>query len=475
MRRRLLISLTVFAAVAVFGFAVPLALTLATNRTQELLLARSSDAERFASLADAEATSGAGGALAAEVARYREVYGENLVVVDTRGDARHNAGVDVGAPKVVRAVDAARRGLPPDPIERLTPWSTPTLLVARPVGTGVQVDGAVVIEASTARARADIARYWCWVAFGALAAMALFTALALTLSRWVLRPLGGLSDAVAHLAAQLPKPRAAAAHDASITTRHGGPPEIRAVAESFDAMAHAVVDSADAQRQLVADTAHAMRNPLAALSIRLDSLEPAVGERGRATFAGAAAEVERLTALLDGLLGLAVAEAVPDFDPTRAAAVDAEPCDAVQVVADRFDAWHGAFDEAGVTLSVVDGPDHADTTASADALAQVLDVALSNSCRYAGRGAHTRVVVDVGDERVEVRVVDDGVGVASSEVAQLTTRFFRGAAAAETSRGSGLGLPIAAALAQAQHGTLLVERVEPHGLAVTARLPAVRR
>ena len=103
-------------------------------------------------------------------------------------------------------------------------------------------------------------------------------------------------------------------------------------------MAHAVVDSADAQRQLVADTAHAMRNPLAALSIRLDSLEPAVGKRGRATFAGAAAEVERLTALLDGLLGLAVAEAVPDFDPTGAAAVDAEPCDAVQVVADRFDA-----------------------------------------------------------------------------------------------------------------------------------------
>ena len=433
MRRRLLISLTAFAAVAVFGFAVPLALTLATNRTQELLLARSSDAERFASLADAEATSGAGGELAAEVTRYREVYGENVVVVDTRGAALHNAGVDVGVPKVVRAVDAARRGLPPDPIERLTPWSTPTVLVARPVGTGVQVDGAVVIEASTARARADIARYWCWVAFGALAAMALFTALALTLSRWVLRPLAGLSDAVAHLAAQLPKPRAA--HDASITTRHGGPPEIRAVAESFDAMALAVVDSAAAQRQLVADTAHTMRNPLAALSIRLDSLGPAVGERGRATFAGATAEVERLTALLDGLLGLAVAEAVPDFDPNRAAAVDAEPCDAVQVVADRFDAWHGAFDEAGVTLLVVNGPDHAEMTASPDALAKVLDVALSNSCRYAGRGAHTRMVVDVGDERVDIQVVDDGVGVAASEVDRLTTRFFRGAAAAGPAAG----------------------------------------
>ena len=67
-RRRLLISLTVFAAVAVFGFAIPLALTLATNRTQQFVLARSGDAERFASLADAEATTGRPGALAAELA-----------------------------------------------------------------------------------------------------------------------------------------------------------------------------------------------------------------------------------------------------------------------------------------------------------------------------------------------------------------------------------------------------------------------
>ena len=182
------------------------------------------------------------------------------------------------------------------------------------------MNGAVVIEASTARARADIARNWWWVAAGTAAAMALFTALALTLSRWVLRPLAALSDAVAHLAGQLPKPRATAP-DTTIARSHGGPPEIRAVAESFDAMALAVVDSADAQRQLVADTAHAMRNPLAALSIRLDSLEPEVGTGGRTTFAGTTAEVERLTALLDGLLTLAVAESVPEFDPALSSPV----------------------------------------------------------------------------------------------------------------------------------------------------------
>ncbi|QIS09030.1 sensor histidine kinase [Nocardia arthritidis] len=471
MRRRLLIALTVFAAIAVLAFAVPLSLTVATSRTQELVLGRSGDADRFATLADAGEAAGDVRMLSDEVGRYHDLYGENVLIVNATGEVSVNAGADIDDPDVAAAVSAARRNQRPQAADRLTPWSSPTMLIARPVGTGLQVNGAVVIEASTARARADIAEDWAVIALGAAAAMAFFTLLALTLSRWVLRPLAALSHAVAELTATLPKPRPDAPVPVSIARRHGGPPEMRKVAESFDVMALAVADSVDAQRQLVADTAHAMRNPLAALTIRLDSLECDIPERARATFRGASAEVDRLTALLDGLLNLAVAETPAAFDVAHNGAEADNHCDAVQVVADRIDAWHSAYESAGQKLTSATVMAHADVAVSADVLAQILDVPLSNSSRYAGPGAHVVVTVVTDLVWVTIMVRDNGSGVPDGEIDKLTTRFFRGSTA--PAGGSGLGLPIAAALTQARGGTLTVEAGQPQGLSVVIRLPAV--
>ncbi|MFD8246187.1 sensor histidine kinase [Nocardia sp. NPDC059691] len=468
MRRRLLVALTLFAAIAVLAFAVPLSLTIATSRTQQLVLARSGDADRFATLADDAVTAGDSRALADEVLRYHELYGENVLVVDARGAPTVNAGADMDDPGIVAAVAAARRNQRPHAVDKLTPWGAPSMLVARPVGTGVQVNGAVVIEASTARARGDIARDWAVIVLGGVVAMALFVLLAVTIGRWVLRPLAALSHGVAELTATLPKPRADTVAPVSIAGRYGGPPEMRALAESFDAMALAVADSADAQRQLVADTAHAMRNPLAALTIRLDSLEPAIPASAASIFHNAGAEVERLTALLDGLLSLAVAETPAAFDVARTAEGD-DQCDAVQVIADRFDAWCSAFEAAGQQLRVAAVAGHADVAVPADVLAQMLDVPLSNATRYAGAGAHIDLVVATEPGWVTVTVRDDGSGVPPAELDKLTTRFFRGSAA--RAGGSGLGLPIAAALAQARGGVLTVAAVRPHGLAVSVRLP----
>ncbi|MFB8000856.1 sensor histidine kinase [Nocardia sp. NPDC056000] len=516
MRRRLLIALTVFATVAVLAFAIPLCLTAATSRTQELILGRTGDADRLAALAVTAAATGDNRALTMEVDRYHDLYGEPVLVIDGRGTPIVNAGVNQHDPVVATALSAARRNQRTATVQRLTPWSNTGLLIARPVGSDTHVDGAVLIEASTATARTDITRVWGIVAVGGLAAMALFTALALMLSRWVLRPLAGLSGSVAELTATLPKPRTAT----PVTRHHGGPPELRAVAESFDTMAMAVRDSARAQRRLVDDTAHAMRNPLAALTIRLDSLEPGVSETALPTLHGATREVERLTALLDGLLDLAVAEGT-DFDPTRTRTTD--HCDADTVIEDRIDAWHTAFARAGSTLQRTSSdlagqsvttsavgtataavtrsheiatstddllnrtsqcdaePQHATTRAgsaqqptdiavSVDVLAQILDVALSNSCRYAGAGATTCLSVGTEPGWVTITVSDDGVGVPATELEELTTRFFRGSSA-DGIGGSGLGLPIAAALTTSRHGTLTVRPVEPHGLSVIVRLP----
>ncbi|MEU4344902.1 HAMP domain-containing sensor histidine kinase [Nocardia sp. NPDC023852] len=441
-----------------------------TTRTQQLWLGRYVDAEWFGELAEQAMATGDRQPLVAAMERYHDLYEDAVLVVDAGGAEFANIGVDTGDPAVADAVAAARSnrhstGFP----HRLRTWDPDSLMIARPIGSGMQVEGAVLIETSTVQAKRDITDRWALMTLGMWTALALFAGLALALSRWVLRPLERLSQSVATLTDTLPNP-VSGPPPTSIMRQYDGPPEVRELARSFDAMAMAVADAVEAQRQLVADTAHAIRNPLAALAIRLESLKPVIPDQSAHTFRRASSQVDRLAAVLDGLLRLAVAETPEGFRPVPHDSDWPSCCDAVRVVADRVEAWGVAFERAGMDVAAVVPDGEVEVAAPEDALMQILDVLLSNSCRYAGAGARTEVRVHGGTRWVTVSVIDDGVGVAEPELDKLTTRFYRGSSA--TPGGSGLGLPIAAALAQRHQGELTVGLTVPQGLHITVRLPA---
>jgi len=461
MRRRLLTVLLLLAAIAVAGFALPFAQAISAGRTWELVLDRTRDADRFATMMNSKNAK-----LPKEATLYHDLYGEGVVTMDSLGRVRYNAGVDLHDPAVQQAMTEASANELPHPATALWPWGPSHILIARHVGEAEQMGGAVLIVASTSAARADITAGWARIAAGALVALAAFTVLALRLARWILHPLDTLSTTVGVLTAALPIPRGG---HRPVTRKENGPPEIRALACSVDTLALTVADSVDAQRQLVADTAHAMRNPLAALAVRLESMELLVPAAAEVGFQGSVREVRRLSGLLDGLLALAVAETPTDSQLGRASITVEPGCDAVVAAADRVDAWHSAFAKDGRTLTLEAGSAAAETTFPQSALIQILDVALSNSCRYAGPDASTSVVVRCPTGEVVVSVTDDGDGVSEADIARLTERFFRGRGAA--TGGSGLGLTIAAALAHRHGGTLLIEPVSPHGLTVRVTMP----
>ena len=186
-----------------------------------------------------------------------------------------------------------------------------------PVGTGAQVDGAVVLDVSTRAARESIRTSWLVIVAGALVALAAVTAVAIALSRWTVRPLGALTARVGALTDAVPSPRPRVRRSTGRPSgRYSGPPEVQELAKAFDTMSGAVQASGQAQRQLIADTAHQLRNPLAALHIRLDSLGPHVAEAGAETYRRTGMEVDRLGGILDGLLALAVAESPAVTTPT---------------------------------------------------------------------------------------------------------------------------------------------------------------
>ncbi|WP_158885648.1 sensor histidine kinase [Amycolatopsis anabasis] len=466
MRARLLVVLVAFALAAVAAFALPLLSATAEQRTQQLVIARNADVDRFAVLAQQAVASSDSAALAEEAKRYAQVYGESVVVVDARQiPLVQVGGLSAGEPGVRALVDATMRNQPSPPPETVRPWSDAPVLFARPIGTATRVSGVVVLRASVAAAARDVAGRWAVVAAGALLAGMVFVLVAMLLARWVLRPLHELEGGVAAVTA---------GHRAQVPAR-GGPKELRSLATSFNRMSDAVVEAAEQQRRLVADASHQLRNPMAALRLRVDSLAERVDACGQRAYRATVTEVERLEALLDGLLALAVA----DSTATRLAVGDHgdEPSDVASVLAERLDAWGAAAERAGVRL-----PPPAEHTEPVlvrcpeSELAQILDVLLDNAVAYAGEGARVRCdwAADHAAGIARIVVEDDGPGLSAAELARATERFWR-AERDGAPRGTGLGLAIAQRQIGARGGTLELRAAEPHGLIVRIELPLEER
>ncbi|MDR6415714.1 HAMP domain-containing sensor histidine kinase [Pseudarthrobacter sulfonivorans] len=489
MRNRLLWVLAALTALAVTGFGFPLASSIADARTQQFVLSRDSDLQRFVGLASGYVTTGSSGSLFDEMRIYHQLYGDKLAVVSTKGMPSHGEGISPDAPALSESVSRALRNQAAADLGALTPWGPDEVVFAKPVGTDGQLDGAVLIVSSTRAAKADIGQQWLYIFLGMIAALLAFGVLAVAVSRWVLRPLELLSRRLRRLTASLPfGVPAKEPHPAPDTElARQGPPELRALAQSFEQMAAAVERSSLSQRRLVADAAHQLRNPLAALQLRLDFLEPHVSSAGHTNYERATAESLRFTAILDDLLALATAEA-----PLEGGEKQGARCVPFSVAADRTGFWQGPAAVRGVQLTFDGGASYAESAPSGPAtaaaiteaaLGQVLDVLIDNACKYAGAGAHVRVScasAPASDGMMAISVADNGPGVSADQRARLTERFYRGASSADRTGsgrpGTGLGLAIADALL-ASFGGSLEFSATPGGGGLTAvvRLPAAPR
>ncbi|OAN39425.1 sensor histidine kinase [Mycolicibacterium iranicum] len=467
MWRRVLLVLVIYSTIVVLGLAVPLAVTLGRERLQRFSESRLAAASYFADLAARQDNSQSVD-LQQAVDRYFTLYGEPVLVVDRNGAPRASAGVAGTPDSVADVVSEALRNQRSRLPESVTPWSPPEVLIAVPVGTGTQVDGAVVLAASTAAARSDVTRAWLTIAGGAVALLTVASLIAVVLSRWTVRPLTDLAARVTDLKNRvLDRPTAdlvpLTGAGEEPAGHYGGPQEVRRLAAVFDEMARDVEAATVAQRRFVADSAHALRNPLAALRIRLDSLGMVVPESSAEAHGKTTAEVDRLERMVADLLSLASAEARSDRDGDVVAA------DVGDVLTSRHEFWSQSLIEAGIDTTVVAPPGLHARMPDTD-LAQILDILLSNAVKYAGTGARVEIGARRSADRVVVWVHDDGRGVSEDDLPLIATRFFR--AANTVGQGTGLGLSIARALTERAGGVFEVSAGDTGGLRITVRLPA---
>jgi len=240
--------------------------------------------------------------------------------------------------------------------------------------------------------------------------------------------------------------------------------ELHELAGAFDAMLDRVQGAVAAQRRFVANASHELRTPLTVIrteaEVALDDPD-ATPEELREALRGAVETTERTEALLDGLLVLAAS--------TQGARRD-EPVDLGAVAGRAVRSLRAEARAAGADVRVELPAGPMAVRGDEALLERLVGNLVENAVRHGARDAPTRVRVGVEGGEAVVRVENGGRPIAPRDVARLAQPFER--LDRRHGGGSGLGLSIVRAVAEAHGGRLELAAPPTGGLRAQVRLPA---
>ena len=235
--------------------------------------------------------------------------------------------------------------------------------------------------------------------------------------------------------------------DAAAAFTGSGPREVRAAAEALSEMQRKIRDALDERTKLLGAIAHDLRTPLARIRFRAEHA-PAE-HRDKIT-----ADIERMDAMIEGVLAFVRGEAV----------ADRHRLDFTALVRSVVDDWT----DAGADAAVLEAPSLL-VEGDAVALRRMVSNLVDNAAKYAGNVC-CHLERDGAD--ILLSVEDAGPGIDPSAFRKALTPFERGDATRDPATGGvGLGLPIARGIARSHGGELTLGRSDAGGLRVLVRLP----
>jgi signal transduction histidine kinase len=279
--------------------------------------------------------------------------------------------------------------------------------------------------------------------------------LVLGLSRRILAPVEALKVAARNMAAGDLSQRVAIESD----------DEIGDLARAFNAMADGLARLEELRRNMVTDVAHELRTPLTNIRGYLEALRDGVVEQDHQMIDSLYDEAIILSRLVNDLQELSLAEAGQinlQQQPVALADVTDRVVEAVQLSAEA----------AGVNLRVSLPQDLPIVKVDPQRIGQVLRNLIDNGIAYTLPGGEVCVEARAGEEEVEVRVQDTGIGIADEDLPHIFERFYRAdKSRSRTTGGAGLGLTIAKQLVEAHGGRIWVESTEDEGSVFVFTLP----
>ncbi len=228
-----------------------------------------------------------------------------------------------------------------------------------------------------------------------------------------------------------------------------------------------VEESWKKQRQFVSDASHELKTPLTVILSNVDMLQTygeGLGEREARWVDNIKASSGQMTELVEELLTLARSDNQSPKNRIR------EEVDFSELVTDEVLLFEAPLFEAGKTLED-EIAEHLTVTGDPSKLRRLVDILLDNAKKYAA--PHSTVTLRLkpeGQKRVRLSVNTKGDPIPQDQLKRIFERFYR-ADQARSSEGFGLGLSIAAQIAEEHQGKLWAESSEGIGNTFFFSLP----
>lgn len=246
-----------------------------------------------------------------------------------------------------------------------------------------------------------------------------------------------------------------------------GDDELTVLARAFNEMAGSLSSAEQRRRRLLSDVAHELRTPLATIDAYLEGLSDGVVQPTPDTWKLLRSESARLNRLAEDVARVSRAEEHQlDLRLAREAPQ--------QLLESAARAAAPAFAEKGVELRVESAHGAPDVQVDRDRIGEVLANLLQNALRHTSVGGTvTLAAIPDDDAAALLTVTDTGDGLERDQLEHIFERFYRTDTARSRDRGgSGIGLTISRAIAEAHGGELWAESDgHGHGSRFVLRLP----
>ncbi len=223
----------------------------------------------------------------------------------------------------------------------------------------------------------------------------------------------------------------------------------------------------DMRKEFVANVSHELKTPLTSIKTYTETLlEQELDEESNRKFLNVIlTEANRMTRLVSDLLQLTkfdykkVAWHKIDFDLPE---LVKQICEKHKIQADAKNQILDCFVTANVPL----------VNADRDGIEQVITNILMNSIKYTKEGGNIKVYVGSVHDDAYIKIIDNGIGIPKEDLPRVFERFYRvDKARSREMGGTGLGLPIAKEIIEANGGSIVMNSELGKGTEVIMKVP----